>query len=129
MDSIRLHEGELNVMEMIWSNEEVPAKDIAKIVKEYVGWEKNTTYTVISRLIDKGAVARIDPGFICKSKISKSQVQNIEVKFLLDKLFQGSLSNFFKEYLKEIQLTQTELMELQKIINEQESLIVKNRMG
>lgn len=46
-DVIRLHEGELNVMELLWSNKALAAKDIAKIIKEYIGWEKNTTYTVI----------------------------------------------------------------------------------
>ena len=56
MGDIRLHEGEMNVMELLWSNKLLAAKDIAKIIKEYVGWEKNTTYTVIKRLIDKGAV-------------------------------------------------------------------------
>ena len=53
---IRLHEGELNVMELLWSNKVLAAKDIAKIIKEYIGWEKNTTYTYIKRLIDKGAI-------------------------------------------------------------------------
>ena len=53
---IRLHEGELNVMELLWSNKVLAAKDISKIIKEYIGWEKNTTYTVIKRLIDKGAI-------------------------------------------------------------------------
>ena len=47
---IRLHEGELNVMELLWSNKELAAKDIAKIIKEYIGWEKNTTYTVIKQI-------------------------------------------------------------------------------
>ena len=31
---IRLHEGELNVMELLWSNKELAAKDIAKIIKD-----------------------------------------------------------------------------------------------
>ena len=35
---IRIHEGELNVMELLWSNGNLPAKDIAKIIKEYIGW-------------------------------------------------------------------------------------------
>ncbi len=60
---IRLHEGELNVMELLWSNKVLAAKDISKIIKEYIGWEKNTTYTYIKRLIDKGAITREDPGF------------------------------------------------------------------
>ena len=67
MKEIRLHEGELNVMELLWSNKELAAKDISKIIKEYIGWEKNTTYTVIKRLINKGAIVREDPGFICKA--------------------------------------------------------------
>ena len=74
-DVIRLHEGELNVMELLWSNKALAAKDIAKIIKEYIGWEKNTTYTVIKRLIDKGAIEREDPGFICRAIISKSTIQ------------------------------------------------------
>ena len=81
-DVIRLHEGELNVMELLWSNKALAAKDIAKIIKEYIGWEKNTTYTVIKRLIDKGAIEREDPGFICRAIISKSTIQEIETKAL-----------------------------------------------
>ena len=92
MKEIRLHEGELNVMELLWSNKELAAKDISKIIKEYIGWEKNTTYTVIKRLIDKGAITREDPGFICKANVTKKKIQDIETKALLDKLYSGSLS-------------------------------------
>lgn len=115
---IRLHEGELNVMELLWSNKNLAAKDIAKIIKEYIGWEKNTTYTVIKRLIDKGAIKREEPGFICKASISKRAVQNIETKALLNKLFNGSLATFMSEYLKNQDLTRAELLELERIVGE-----------
>ncbi len=116
---IRLHEGELNVMELLWSNKELAAKNIAKIIKEYIGWEKNTTYTVIKRLIDKGAVERIEPGFICRSIISKREVQKIETEALFSKLFNSSLSSFFNEYLRHRKLTTTEIFEMRKIADEQ----------
>ncbi len=119
MNDLRLHEGELNVMELLWSNKVLAAKDIAKIIKEYIGWEKNTTYTVIKRLIDKGAIKREEPGFYCKAVISKKTVQDIETKVLLDKLFNGSLNSFFTEYLSEKKLLQSEILELQRIISEQ----------
>ena len=118
MSDIRLHEGELNIMELLWSNKVLAAKDIAKIIKEYVGWEKNTTYTVINRLVEKGAVRREDPGFICKALISKRTVQNIETKALLDKVYNGSLNNFLVEYLKNQLLTPTDIMELERIVSE-----------
>ena len=119
-NDIRLHEGELNVMELLWSNKQLAAKDIADIINEYIGWKKNTTYTVINRLIAKGAIVRQDPGFICKATISKRAAQRSETKALLDKLFNGSYSTFFNEYLRYQPLTNAELLELQRIINENE---------
>ncbi len=116
---IRLHEGELNVMELLWSNKELAAKDIAKIIKEYIGWEKNTTYTVIKRLIDKGAVERVEPGFLCKAIITKREIQKIETEVLFAKLFNSSLSSFLNEYLRNRKLTTTEIFELRKIAEEQ----------
>ena len=116
---IRLHEGELNVMELLWSNKVLAAKDISKIIKEYIGWEKNTTYTVIKRLIEKGAIKREDPGFLCRAAISKRAVQNIETKVLLNKVYNGSLSTFLTEYLKNQDLSRAEYMELERIVSEQ----------
>ena len=119
MGDIRLHEGELNVMELLWSNQSLSAKDIAKIIKDYIGWEKNTTYTVIKRLIDKGAIVREEPGFICKAVVTKSEIQKIETRVLFDKLFGGDISNFFKEYLANEKLGAEEIRELRKIVDAQ----------
>jgi len=114
MNDIRLHEGELNVMELLWSNKVLAAKDIAKIIKEYVGWEKNTTYTVIKRLIDKGAVERQEPGFMCRAVVTKQKIQEIEIKALLDKLFSGSFPMLFEQYLKTNVLKAAEVLEIEK---------------
>lgn len=116
MKEIRLHEGELNVMELLWSNKALAAKDISKIIKEYIGWEKNTTYTVIKRLIEKGAITREDPGFICRAKITKKKVQEIETKALLDKLYNGSISNFISEYMVHQKLTDDDIMNLKLLL-------------
>ena len=116
---LRLHEGELNVMELLWSNKVLAAKDISKIIKEYIGWEKNTTYTVIKRLIDKGAVSREDPGFLCRAEVTKKQVQEIETRALLSKMFNGSLTNFITDYLSGCKLTTEQVIELQRMLNRQ----------
>ena len=114
---MRLHEGELNLMELLWSNKVLAAKDISKIIKEYIGWEKNTTSTVIKRLIDKGAIQREDPGFLCSAKVTKKEIQEIETKALLNKMFNGSLVTFINEYLANQSLTTEEIIELQRMLN------------
>lgn len=115
---IRIHEGELNVMELLWSNGSLPAKDIAKIIKEYIGWKNNTTYTVINRLVKKGAIKREEPGFICVPMISKKRVQAIETEVLLTTLFEGSFSKFMLEYARNNGLSKAERMEMLRIANE-----------
>lgn len=118
-EDIRLHEGELNIMELLWSNKVLAAKDVAKIIKEYIGWEKNTTYTVINRLIAKGAVTREEPGFFCRATITRKDVQQTEMEALLEKIFNGSLETFLAEYLSNQTLNQSEIRELERIISEQ----------
>ena len=111
ISDLRLHEGELNVMELLWSNKSLAAKDIAKIIKEYIGWEKNTTYTVINRLIAKGAIDREEPGFFCRATISKKAIQQIETDGLLDKDFNmagcglenGTMKKILSDYIAYIQ--------------------------
>lgn len=114
---IRLHEGELNVMELLWSNKVLVAKDISKIIKEYIGWEKNTTYTYIKRLIDKGAITREDPGFLCRAAISKKQVQEIETSVLIKNLYNGSVATFIHDYFDGKSLSTEEILELNKVVN------------
>ncbi|MFG6347951.1 MAG: BlaI/MecI/CopY family transcriptional regulator, partial [Lachnospiraceae bacterium] len=106
-------------MELLWSNKALAARDIAKIIKEYIGWEKNTTYTVIKRLIDKGAIIREDPGFICRANISKKKIQDTETKVLLNQLYNGSVSNFISVYLADQKLSGKDIEELKKIIANQ----------
>ena len=100
----------------------IPKKILAKIIKEYIGWEKNTTYTVIKRLIDKGAVSREDPGFLCRAQISKKEVQRIETEALFSKMFNNSLSIFINDYLGQRKLTTEEIIELQRMINHNQKM-------
>lgn len=126
MGEIKLHEGELNVMELLWSNKELAARDIAQIIKEYIGWEKNTTYTVIKRLINKGAIKRTDPGFICSAVISKHYVCEVETERLLNQFYSGSLTTFIMEYLRYKELSTTDIEELKKIVNSSNRLDFTN---
>ncbi len=115
---IRLHQGELYVMELIWANGQLSAKEIADVINEYIGWKKNTTYTVIKRLIEKNALKRIEPGFICVANITKNQVQQIETDELIKQLYDGRLQNFLVDYLAKQKLSDDDIIVLKKIIGD-----------
>lgn len=123
MKEVRLHEGELHVMELLWANKILAAKDITKILKEHIGWEKNTTYTVIKRLIEKGVIVREEPGFLCQAAISKKVIQTTQTNALIKNLYCNSLRNFIEEYLRYQPLSKDMITDLEKIIKEQKTLL------
>ena len=64
---MKLFDSELKVMEALWKEGDLTAGQLVKILKEQTGWNRNTTYTVIKKLIEKGAVERCEPNFTCRA--------------------------------------------------------------
>ena len=56
--NIKLFDSEIKVMEVLWKEGDLTAKQLADILSEKIGWNKNTTYTVIKKCISKGAIER-----------------------------------------------------------------------
>ena len=56
-------------MNVLWAQGDVSAKHISNVLKEEIGWNMNTTYTLIKRCIKKGAIERLEPNFICHALI------------------------------------------------------------
>ena len=117
---IKLFDSELKVMEVLWKEGNLTAGQISKILKEEIGWNRNTTYTVIKKCIEKGAIERVEPKFICKAMISKGDVQAYETEELIKRVFDGSKRNFFAALLSEKTLTRDELQQLKDLINQME---------
>ena len=113
---MKLFESEMKIMELIWQYEPVSAKKLSLIAQEEIGWNKNTTYTVIKKAIEKGYVKRSEPDFICTSLISKEDVSKSETKSLVDRLFGGSKKALFSALLEDEELTEEELAELRAMI-------------
>ena len=112
----KLFDSEIKVMEIIWTNEPVTAKQISLIAAEKIGWNKNTTYTVIKKLESKGFIKRNEPGFVCISLVSRDEIQRAETQSLVDKLFGGSKKALFSALLEDEKLSSDDLEELRGMI-------------
>lgn len=115
--NINLYDSELKLMELLWEMEPASAKDISLAAAEKIGWNKNTTYTVLKKLETKGYLRRTEPGYICTSLISRSQAQHAEAESLVSRLFGGSKKALFSALLDDKTLTQEELDELRRMID------------
>ena len=112
----KLFDSELKVMEPLWEDGPQTAGALAKRLAQSCGWNRNTTYTVIKKLIDKGAVARSDPGFLCTALVSCEEVQRQETDSLISRLFGGSRTQFLSAFLSEKDLTPAEAAQLRELI-------------
>lgn len=117
MESTKLFDSELKVMEIIWAKEPVTAKEISLLLSENIGWNKNTTYTIIKKLIDKQVILRTEPNFICTSILNKAEIQKAETNSLIEKLYNGSKKMFFAAFLQNEKLSEDEIEVLKRLID------------
>lgn len=113
---VKLFDSELKVMEVLWREGEATAGQLAKVLREETGWNRNTTYTVIKKCVEKGAILRKEPGFVCVPLITRAQAQAHETEELIDKMFEGSKEKFFAAFLGEGRLSQEEIQSLKKMV-------------
>ena len=112
----KLFESEAKIMEILWRRGPLSAKEISVIAADTIGWNKNTTYTVIKKLEVKGFLRRDDPGFLCTPLISREEIQKKEASSLLNRLFGGSRKALFSALLEDETLSEEELTELKELI-------------
>ena len=120
MQAIQLFDSEIKTMDIIWEHEPITAKEVSLLAAQRFNWNKNTTYTVIKKLVEKGAVRREEPGFLCTSLVQKREVQHAQTKTLIQKLFSGSKKAFFASLLED-DLTEEDLQELKELIEKRET--------
>lgn len=113
---LKLFDSELKVMETLWKHGECTAGQMAKLLKEETGWNRNTTYTVIKKCIEKGAVERLEPNFTCRAAVSRDEIQAAETEELIDRMFEGSRSKFFAAFLSGQDMSEEELKELRRML-------------
>lgn len=116
----KLQNAELKVMSVLWKEGDLTAKEVSNILKEEVGWNMNTTYTLIKRCIQKGFIERYEPHFMCHPLVSKEEVQQQEISELIDKAFDGSRNLLFASLLGRGELSEKDIQYLKELINKLE---------
>ncbi len=115
---MKFYDSELKVMDLLWQKGELSAKQIADALNQTIGWNKNTSYTVIKKLVDKGAVRRTDPGFLCTALIGQENARQSALTEFLDKFYQGSVGLLFASLLARENLSPEETAQLRSMIED-----------
>jgi len=113
-----IYESELKVMEILWSEGDTTAKELAIKLSESTNWSKTTTYTIIKKCIEKGLIQRIESNFLCRAVITKEEAQRQEAEILADKMFDGSADLLLASLLGGTHMNASQIEALRKMVQQ-----------
>lgn len=104
--------------DIIWQNEPIASAELARRSEEQFKWKKSTTYTVLKRLCDKGIF--VNNGGTVTSLVSKEEFYSVQSERFVEETFNGSLPAFLAAFTARKKLTDKEIAELRRMIDEYE---------
>lgn len=118
MDRIKIFDAEMNLMVKIWDEGSIRAIDLANWATEHLGWKKNSTYSMLKKLLEKKAVARSEPGFVITPLVSRDQVAREETEQLVERMFKGNMDLFLASLIGQDTLSSQEIEHLRRLIDQ-----------
>lgn len=115
-----LYESEKRIMTALWKEGSLKASELAKLMNEETGWNRNTTYTVIRKCIEKKLVKRTDPGYICSPLVSRKQIQRRDTEEFLEHTFDGNIMKLFSVLTDIKPLSRFEIKEVKKLLRDKQ---------
>ena len=119
MDTPKIVESEYRFCRILWEHEPVKSSELVKLCGEQLGWKPTTTYTVIKRLSERGVL--VNENSVVRALIKEGEAQAAEIDELLEKKFEGSLPAFIVAFVKNRRMTDSEIEEVQRMIDEMRS--------
>jgi len=116
MDDIRLGAVESRFADIIWQNEPIQSGALVKLCSENLSWKKSTTYTVLKKLCERGIFQNVN-GTV-SSVIKKEEFFSLQSEKIVEENFGGSLPAFIAAFTHRKQLSQDEINEIRRMIEE-----------
>lgn len=113
----KITDAELEVMQALWNAEE--PMTLARIRAALPGRNKDTTKTLLRRLCQKGAVAAEKREvYYYRPLVGQEELGSYRIKKLIDRLYAGSAKAMAAALVRNEQLRQQDLEELQEMFSD-----------
>ncbi len=108
-------------MEVFWNSSPRSASDVAKSLKKETGWAENTVRTLITRLVEKGALQVDDESSSPKlysPAVKREACVKAESESFMERIFKGAAKPLLVHFAKNARLTPDEVTELKKLLDQ-----------
>ncbi len=116
MEDYKLGAMETRFAELMWDNEPIASGDLVKLCEKELSWKKSTTYTMLRRLCERKIFQ--NKNGVVSSVISKQGLRALQGEQFIKETFDGSLPHFLAAFATRRKLSENEIDELQRLINQ-----------
>jgi len=116
----RISEAEHAVMEVLWDRGTISATEVCDDICEVRGWSLATVKTLLSRLVQKQAIATRPDGrrFLYSPLIARSEYIGGESRRLVDRLFGGKAASLVAHLAETEALSEDDLTAIEALLKE-----------
>jgi BlaI family penicillinase repressor len=116
LEGYKLGAMETKFAELMWENEPITSGELVKLCEKELSWKKSTTYTMLRRLCERKIFQNKDG--VVASIITKQEFQALQSEQFVKETFGGSLPHFLAAFTTRKKLSESEINELQKLIDQ-----------
>lgn len=116
MEPYKLGEMEQKFADLIWEHAPIPSGELTRLCETAFGWKRTTTYTMLKRLCLRNLFAN-EKGTVVV-RMTKEEFQAAQGEQFLEEHFEGSLPRFLTAFSRRKKLSDEEVEELRRMIEE-----------
>ena len=119
----RISDAEWTVLKAVWQLQTPTAREVVEKLKDEANWKPKTIHTLLSRLVQKGALTTEKPRreYVFKPLVAERECRLAASRSFLEKVFDGEIAPFLACFLEREKLTREEIEELKPILEEKGS--------
>jgi len=116
--SLQITPAELDLMKVLWRKPGLGASEIAEALENQRDWNIRTVKTLLSRLVEKGALSTTQDGrrFLYRPAIEKGAYQKKAAGQLVDRLFGGRAAPLIAQLADARGLSDEDIKELEALL-------------
>jgi BlaI family transcriptional regulator, penicillinase repressor len=116
-----ISEAEWVIMEALWERSPQTASEIAKALLPTMGWADNTVRTLLTRLVDKGALRTKDNASGPRNfspAVKREHCVQAESTSFMERVFRGAAKPLLVHFASNTKLSPEEVAELKKLLDQ-----------
>ena len=124
---MKLSDGEWTVMNAVWEESPVTARQVLERVHDETGWAYTTVKTILARLQEKGALSEEKRGNASSYRplVTRKRARRAALRSLVDRAFDGTFGSLLQHMVADERLSKRDRQRLAEMLDE----LDRNRSG